>query len=128
MFVKSKPRGNDEAVELAKVRLVEVGDERARWRSCPCVLLCVPRANLGPARQQRSRCRETRPRQTIDRIFLVGEGLGCDHLSLSVLRPARASTKLMIQKRITTVGSDQPRCSKWWWMGAIKKTRLPVRL
>src|SRR5689334_11900806 len=34
----------------------------------------------------------------------------------------------MIQKRMTTVGSDQPRCSKWWWIGAIRKTRLPVRL
>ena len=27
--------------------------------------------------------------------------------------------KLTIQNRMTTVGSDQPRCSKWWWIGAI---------
>ena len=60
--------------------------------------------------------------------MLAGEGLGRDHLSFSVARPASASTKLMIQKRITTVGSDQPRCSKWWWIGAIRNTRLPVRL
>jgi phospho-N-acetylmuramoyl-pentapeptide-transferase len=41
---------------------------------------------------------------------------------------AGIATWLMIQKRITTVGSDQPRCSKWWWIGAIRNTRLPVRL
>ena len=34
----------------------------------------------------------------------------------------------MIQKRMTTVGSDQPFFSKWWCSGAIRKTRLPVVL
>ena len=72
--------------------------------------------------------RQPGARQAVDRIMLAGEGLGRDHLSLRVLRPASASTKLMIQKRMTTVGSDQPTCSKWWWIGAIRKTRLPVRL
>ena len=33
-----------------------------------------------------------------------------------------------IQKRITTLLSDQPSCSKWWWMGAMRKTLFPVRL
>ena len=60
--------------------------------------------------------------------MLAGEGARGDHRSFSVDRPASASTKLMIQKRITTVGSDQPRCSKWWWIGAMRNTRLPVRL
>ena len=32
----------------------------------------------------------------------------------------------MSQKRITTVTSSQPRCSKWWWMGAMRKMRRPV--
>ena len=27
-----------------------------------------------------------------------------------------------IQKRITTWDSGQPRCSKWWWRGAMWKT------
>src|SRR5690348_14526350 len=34
----------------------------------------------------------------------------------------------MIQKRITICGSVQPSCSKWWWIGAILKKRLPVSL
>ena len=34
----------------------------------------------------------------------------------------------MIQKRITTVLSDQPSFSKWWWIGAMRNTRLPVSL
>ena len=34
----------------------------------------------------------------------------------------------MIQKRITTLLSLQPSCSKWWWIGAMRNTRRPVRL
>jgi len=50
------------------------------------------------------------------------------HLNFKVERPISARTKAMIQKRTTTCGSDQPSCSKWWWIGAILKTRLPVSL
>ena len=39
-----------------------------------------------------------------------------------------ASITATIQNRITTVGSDQPSFSKWWWIGAIRNTRRPVRL
>src|SRR5438270_9716330 len=92
------------------------------------LFLRVPRGHLRTARQQRFHGREPGPGKPVDGVFLAGEGLGRDHRSFSVARPASASTKLMIQKRITTVGSDQPRCSKWWWIGAIRKTRLPVRL
>ena len=34
----------------------------------------------------------------------------------------------MIQNRMTIVISAQPTSSKWWWMGAIRKTRFPVSL
>ena len=34
----------------------------------------------------------------------------------------------MIQKRMTMVISAHPSISKWWWIGAIRKTRLPVSL
>ena len=37
---------------------------------------------------------------------------GHRHLSFSVARPTSASTKAMIQKRMTICGSDQPSCSK----------------
>src|SRR5450631_4901833 len=51
-----------------------------------------------------------------------------DHRSFSVERPASASITEMIQNRITICGSVQPSCSKWWWIGAILNTRLPVSL
>src|SRR3954470_9376220 len=88
----------------------------------------IPGGHPRPARQQRFHGREPRAREAVHGIVLAREGARHDHRSFSVARPASASTKLMIQKRITTVGSDQPRCSKWWWIGAIRKTRLPVRL
>ena len=42
--------------------------------------------------------------------------------------PTSTSTTEMIQKRTITRGSGQPLSSKWWWMGAMRKTRLPVSL
>ena len=39
-----------------------------------------------------------------------------------------ASMMEMIQKRTMTLGSGQPFFSKWWWIGAIRKMRLPVSL
>ncbi len=84
--------------------------------------------HLGPARQQRVDRRRARPRQPQHRIAFAAPGRARDHRSFSVDSPASASTNAMIQKRITTVGSAQPSCSKWWWIGAILNTRLPVRL
>ena len=130
--VERQAGGDDQAVELAEVGLVEVGDapdSRRQALLAPCASsFCIPRRHPRAARKQRLDRRQPRAREAVDRIMLAGEGLGRDHLSLSVESPASASTKLTIQKRITTVGSDQPRCSKWWWIGAIRNTRLPVRL
>src|SRR5690606_29082768 len=53
---------------------------------------------------------------------------GAAQRSLRVARPMRASMKLRIQNRTTTLGSLQPLSSKWWWIGAILNTRLPVSL
>ena len=74
----------------------------------------VPCSNARAAREQRLDRRDPRPRETVNRVVMPREGACRDHLSFKVLRPASASTKLMIQNRMTTVGSDQPRCSKWW--------------
>ena len=46
----------------------------------------------------------------------------------SVASPISARISEMIQKRITICGSCQPFFSKWWWIGAIRNTRRPVRL
>ena len=48
--------------------------------------------------------------------------------SFSVASPISARISEMIQKRMTICGSAHPRFSKWWWIGAIRNTRLPVRL
>ena len=47
---------------------------------------------------------------------------------MSVARPSNTSTTLMIQKRTITRGSGQPLSSKWWWIGAMRKMRLPRSL
>src|SRR6185437_11960983 len=94
----------------------------------PRFLLAVPGHHLGPARQQSLDRRHARAREAQHRIALPGEGRARHHRNFNVESPASARTKAMIQKRMTTVGSDQPICSKWWWIGAILNTRLPVRL
>src|SRR5436190_5296846 len=91
-------------------------------------LFRVPRRHLGATGEQCFHRCQPGTRKAVDRIMLAGEGARGDHRSFNVLSPASARMKLTIQKRITTVGSDQPRCSKWWWIGAIRKTRFPVRL
>ncbi len=48
--------------------------------------------------------------------------------TFSVASPISARTRLMIQNRMTICGSAQPFFSKWWWIGAIRNTRRPVRL
>ena len=77
-----------------------------------CAFLIIPRRYPRPARQQRLNRRQPAPGKPEDGVMFSGEGPGGDHLSLSVDSPASARMKLMIQKRITTVGSLQPRCSK----------------
>ena len=81
-------------------------------RAFPRLFLIIPRRHPRPARQQRLDRRQPAARKAEHGIMLSGEGPGRDHLSLSVDSPASARMKLMIQKRITTVGSLQPRCSK----------------
>ena len=50
------------------------------------------------------------------------------HLTFSVANPIIARVQLMIQNRITICGSAQPFFSKWWWIGAIRKIGVSVRL
>ena len=90
-----------------------------------------------PARRPRASARAAaRPERARPNTATVAalEDVDRDHAraipyrSFRVARPSMASMMATIQKRITTVGSDQPRRSKWWWIGAIRKTRRPVRL
>ena len=51
-----------------------------------------------------------------------------NYRSLSVANPTSANMTDIIQNRITIWGSAHPNFSKWWWIGAIKNTLLPVNL
>ena len=77
-------------------------------------LAAVPGHDFRPAVHQRAHHRHSRAREAENRIARAGEGGGDDHRSFSVDRPIRARTMETIQKRITTVSSFQPFCSKWW--------------
>src|SRR4029079_19573095 len=69
------------------------------------------------------------PRELFAPECLDAAGPGDAHQrTLRVARPSSTSTTLMIQKRTITRGSGQPLSSKWWWIGAIRKMRLPVSL
>jgi hypothetical protein len=74
----------------------------------------VPGRDLGAAGNERAQRRQTRAAEAEQRDALSTQSLdrGHRHLSFSVARPIIASTKAMIQKRMTICGSDQPSCSK----------------
>ncbi len=91
---------------------------RARRRSAPA----RPSARCGRGRTRRRAGRQ----KPADGDHLE-PALRLIAASASPGPPAPASLE-MIQKRITTVDSCHPSRSKWWWIGAIRKTRLPVSL
>jgi hypothetical protein len=75
----------------------------------------VPGGHFGAAGDKRPRGRQPRAAKAKESDALPAQGLDRRHrhLSFSEARPTIASTKAMIQKRITICGSDQPSCSKW---------------
>ena len=105
-----------------------IGQFDPSFKRPPGFFTVVPRGYLRAASQQTFYSRHPLASEPEDGIALADKGGGCDHLSFSVDSPISASTIETIQKRITTVDSCQPNCSKWWWIGAILNTRLPVRL
>jgi hypothetical protein len=105
-------RRDDDAVIAGQVRLQQVGDLRLAGDGGAGILAIVPREHLRAAGRQRVDRGEARPRKAQHRIASAGKGGGDDHRSFNVARPASASTKDTIQKRMTTVVSCQPSCSK----------------
>src|SRR5690606_6212079 len=128
MGVERHARRQHHAVEPGEVDRQRVGDRHPTGELVARALAAIPRGHLGAARQQRLDSGHARPGQAEHRVALSGKGARDDHRSFSVARPSTARTMAMIQKRITTVDSFQPSCSKWWWIGAMRKIRLPVRL
>ena len=83
--------------------------------------LIVTRA---PAAEQEVRRRLARPAEADDQNVLVREVHA--HLNFRVARLNRAKMIPRIQNRTTTFSSGQPRSSKWWWSGAIRKIALAL--
>ena len=102
--------------EAAPVGVSEIDQRDARgFRALPRSRAVVPRGDLSAAGDKRVRRRQSRPAEAEESDPLSAQGLDRRHrhLSLSEARPTIASTKAMIQKRMTICGSDQPSCSKW---------------
>src|SRR5438552_10042930 len=83
---------------------------------------------------RRHHLRAARPKQAggggaaLAQAHHEGVSSGEVHLSLSDASAVSARMMEMIQKRTMIFGSAQPCSSKWWWMGAMRKIRRPVRL
>ena len=128
MGVKRHAGRDDHAGKSCQVNAERIGQFNPAFKGAARFLAPIPGGDLRPARQQAFHRSHARAGKAEDGIALTGKGGGGDHRSLSVDKPIRARTIETIQKRITTVDSFQPNCSKWWWIGAILNTRLPVRL
>ena len=100
------------AVETRQVQIERVGQLRPTFQPGARDILPVPRSHFRPARQQCLSRSQARTGETEDGIAFAGKGGRSDHRTFSVARPASASTMEIIQKRITTVDSAQPFCSK----------------
>src|SRR5690606_25086833 len=106
--------------------VVELGRQPGHFGST----IVEPDLAAGRAQQQGRRhaaltaADDQRPTKASDRSQYLRRG----HRIFRVASATRARAKLMIQNRTMTLGSAQPLSSKWWWIGAILNTRLPVSL
>ena len=99
-----------EADKVDVERVADVGAERHRLVAG--FLAVVPGGDARAAGDERLDSRETRARQSQYRIAAAGKDARGDHRSFKVASPASARTIETIQKRMTTVDSGQPSCSK----------------
>ena len=101
--------------EAAPVGLSEIDQRDARgFGALASGRAVVPGGHFGAAGDKRARRRQPRAAKAEESDALSAQGLDRRHrhLSFSEARPTIASTKAMIQKRMTICGSDQPSCSK----------------
>ena len=110
--VERYARGHDDSRIAAEVSGQQIADPGLADDGIARLLAIVPGQYLRSAGDERVDGGEPGTGKAQHRIFLPGECGARDHRSFKVESPARARTKLMIQKRMTTVGSDHPICSK----------------
>ena len=111
--------------------LLDGGRQLRQRRAQRLGRLFVGDSDLGPAGHTQAGCGHSRTSHSHDENFLAKQG-GVTELHQRTFkvssRPRTAQEKETIQKRTTMRDSGQPIFSKWWWMGAIRKTRFPVAL
>ncbi len=110
-------RREHEKPKAAPVRFAQVHERESRFRRALARLrIVVPGRNVGAAGDEGAQGRKPRASKPEDRDRLPPKRFHrrhrSRHLNFSVPSPIIASTKAMIQKRITTCDSDQPNCSK----------------
>ncbi len=111
--IERNARRDDDAGKTDQVDLERIADIGAeRHRIVARFLAVVPRRDARAAGDERLDGRQTRARQSQHRIAATGKGARGDHRSFKVASPASARTIETIQKRMTTVDSGQPSCSK----------------
>ena len=104
-----------EQLEASPVGAGEIDERNPRSGSAFAgVGAIVPGGDIGAAGNQRPRGRQSRAAEAEEGDARAAHGLDRRHrhLSFSEARPTMASTKAMIQNRMTTCDSDQPSCSK----------------
>jgi len=102
--------GAGKADEIDRQRIADVGAQGHRLVAR--VFAVVPCGDARAAGDERLDGREARARQPQHRIAATGKGARGDHRIFKVASPASARTIETIQKRMTTVDSGQPNCSK----------------
>jgi hypothetical protein len=112
MLVQRHAGRNHDSGEAGQIGLDRIGQSHPALNLRACLFLAVPGGDLRARGKQRLHRGKPRASEAEHGIMFSGEGAAGYHRSFSVARPMRARTKLMIQKRITTVGSLQPSCSK----------------
>ena len=113
MRVERHAGADDRAVVAGQVGLERIGEHRPPGEGLAPFRPRVPGEHMGSARQQRLHRSLARAGQAENGKLLAGPGGADDHRSFSVASPRIASTMATIQKRITTLLSLQPNCSKW---------------
>ena len=112
MAVERHAGRDDDARIAGQINRQRIGQRHPPFEGHARFLARVPRGHLRAAGQQRFDRRHARAGKAQHGITLSGKGGRDDHRTFSVARPSSASTIETIQKRITTVDSFQPSCSK----------------
>ena len=103
---------DDNAREAGEVRLDRIGQFDAIRKLGARLLASVPRHDLRAARQQRLDRRPAGPREAEHRVALSFQAV--DVIIAASASPGPSARMIeTIQKRITTLLSLQPSCSKW---------------